>query len=158
MSNIIDLDTAKKDLEWFDQNIEAFKKQAFVQAPTGPGAQLTSPQGGGPQGGPPMPPQGGQMPPQGDPNMPPPADPSAGAQGSIPPGLEQMLTELSGGVKNISILANNHDQVIAQLAQRMEKMEHMLDAQNKALKQPAGFEGGDDMDASAQDSAGPIIQ
>lgn len=156
MSDIINLAMAKKDLEWFDQTVEEFKKQAFVQAPAGPGAQLTPPQGG-PQGGPPMPPQGAPMgpqgapmPPQGAPTGPQGAPPSEGPQGAIPPGLEQMLTELSGGVKNISMLTSNHDQLIAQLTQRLEAMEHMLDAQNKALKQPAGFE-------ETEESTAPIV-
>lgn len=149
---MINLDTVKRDLEWFDKQVSDLYKKAYTAAPPAPGPQLPQ-EGGAPpmdpsmQGAPPMDPamQGG-MPPM-DPSMQgaPPMDPSM--QGGAPPqqitpGMEQTLTQLATGVKDLANLTNTNSTQIAQLANQVEEMQRKMEAYNKVLSAPAAYEEG----------------
>lgn len=151
---MINLDTVKKDLEWFDKQVSELYKRAYTAAPPAPGPQLPQ-EGGAPpppmdpsmQGAPPMDPamQGG-APPM-DPSMQggPPMDPSQGGASpqQITPGMEQTLTQLATGVKDLANLTNTNSTQIAQLANQVEEMQRKMEAYNKVLSAPAAYEEGD---------------
>lgn len=133
---MIDLETVKKDLEWFDKQVSDLYKKAYTAAPPAPGPQL--PQEGG---APPMDPamQGG-APPM-DPSMDPAVQGGAPPQ-QITPGMEQTLTQLATGVKDLANLTNTNSTQIAQLANQVEEMQRKMEAYNKVLSAPAAYEEG----------------
>lgn len=157
--NIEDLEVA---LSRFDAKVCEFEKKAFTpgQAPPPP---MTAPQGpppGAPAGPPPGAPVGppppgapmdpNAMPPQGPPPGAP-MDPNAmppGPQGPPPPGgppmdagFEKKLTDLFGGVNQMAQVVATQEKRLQEMSSRMEQLEQLLDKQQNALKQPAGFEG-----------------
>lgn len=152
--NIEDLEVA---LSRFDAKVYEFEKKAFTpgQAPPPP---MTAPQGP-PQGAPAGPPPPGApmdpnaMPPGPQGPLPPggPMDPNAmppGPQGPPPPGappmdagFEKKLTDLFGGVNQMAQVVSTQEKRIQEMSSRMEQLEQLLDKQQRALKQPAGFEG-----------------
>lgn len=149
---MINLDTVKRDLEWFDKQVSDLYKKAYTAAPPAPGPQLPQ-EGGAPpmdpsmQGGPPPmdPAMQGGAPPM-DPSMQggPPMDPSQGGAPpqQITPGMEQTLTQLATGVKDLANLTNTNSTQIAQLANQVEEMQRKMEAYNKVLSAPAAYEEG----------------
>lgn len=176
------IDTAKQFLSMFDGMREEITKYAFT--PMAPPAQpvMAGPPPGDPNAG--MMPPGAPMPPPGDPNagmmppgvpMPPLGDPNAGMmppppqggapQGTIPPELEQLISQLASGMDGVSQSVAAQQNNVDKLSERLLAMEQELsdmraekkqqEAEREALEAPAGFEGGDDL-AALQEQAPPV--
>lgn len=89
-----------------------------------------------PGGAPPAGPEGG-MPPA-DPNAAPPAGPEGGA---VPPELQQMLSDLAGGVEGMSNTMKEQQSAIDQLAQRQLENEKLIQELRQELKGPQPMAG-----------------
>lgn len=122
-----------------------FSKSAFTPAapPAGPQMAPQDPNAMPPGGAPPMDPNA--MPPQ-DPNAMPPQDPNAappapdaGAQG-VPPELQQVLSDLAGGVQGMSDTMKEQQSAIDQLAQRQLELEKTNQELRQLLKGPQPFD------------------
>lgn len=80
------------------------------------------------------------MPPQGDPGaMPPAPDQGAAGQG-VPPELQQILSDLAGGVEGMSNTMKEQQSAIDQLSQRQLENEKLIEELRQALKGPQPFE------------------
>lgn len=94
-----------------------------------------------PGGMPPMDPNAmppGGMPPM-DPNAMPPQDAGAPGAGAVTPELQQVLSDLAGGVENMSNTMKEQQSAIDQLSQRQLENEKMMQELRQALKGPQPF-------------------
>lgn len=138
-------DSVKSLLDTFRK----FKKEAFQPSPMPAPPQQGAPmdpaaaQGGMPPQGPP-PGAGAPMPPQGGP----PVDPATGAPaggppaGGIPPELEQMLSELAGGIQQLSGVVQELQQNQQNSSQQSMQFQQELAQLKSSLTRPAPMEGG----------------
>lgn len=123
-------------------------KVAFTQTAPPPPPMTATPPPGDPaaQGGDPAMMQGGQAPMPADPaamqgGAPMPPEQAAPApQGAVTPQLEQMLTQLAGGMTDMSNKVVTHDTQLQDMTTRLLKMEQELSSLRDGLKSPAGFE------------------
>lgn len=102
-------------------------------------------------GAPPMDPAAGGMPPAG-PEGAPPAGPDGGA-GAVPPELQQMLSDLAGGVEGMSNTMKEQQSAIDQLAQRQLENEKLIQELRQALKGPQPM--AEAAPATTEPAAGP---
>lgn len=135
-------------------------KMAFVPGPAPQGPAAGGPPPGDPNAMPPgedpnaMPPgpppgdpnampPGGAPPPPGDPNAMPPggAPPPPGQGGGMPPELEQVLTDMAGGMQQISQTVEQQQATVEQLGSRQLEIENKLQELMQSLNGPAPFEG-----------------
>lgn len=148
----------------FNLGCAQLTKMAFVPgpAPQGPAAggpppggdpnmmpppgdpNMMPPPGGDPNAMPPGPPPGGDPnmmppPPGGDPNAMPPPPPGQG--GGMPPELEQVLTDMAGGMQQISQTVEQQQATVEQLGSRQLEIENKLQELMQSLNGPAPFEG-----------------
>ncbi len=154
----------RQAIRGFDAGILQLEKSAFVPGPPPQGPAGGPPPGdpaaaGGPPPGDPnaMPPQG---PPPGDPAAggappPPPGDPAAGGAsgGPMPPELEQVLSQLGGGMQEVAQTVEQQQATVEQLGSRQLELENKLQELMSSLKGPAPFEGSskspEDVEAAA---------
>lgn len=151
------IEQIRQAIRGFDAGILQLEKSAFV-----PGPPPQGPAGGPPPGDPnAMPPQG--PPPPGDPAAggapppppPPPGDPAAGGApgGPMPPELEQVLTQLGGGMQEVAQTVEQQQATVEQLGSRQLELENKLQELMSSLKGPAPFEGSskapEDVEAAA---------
>ena len=155
----------RQAIRGFDAGILQLEKSAFVPGPPPQGPAGGPPPGdpaaaGGPPPGDPnaMPPQG--PPPPGDPAAggappPPPGDPAAGGApgGPMPPELEQVLSQLGGGMQEVAQTVEQQQATVEQLGSRQLELENKLQELMTSLKGPAPFEGSskspEDVEAAA---------
>lgn len=159
------IEQIRQAIRGFDAGILQLEKSAFVPGPPPQGPAGGPPPGdpaaaGGPPPGDPnaMPPQG--PPPPGDPAAaggapPPPGDPAAGGApgGPMPPELEQVLSQLGGGMQEVAQTVEQQQATVEQLGSRQLELENKLQELMSALKGPAPFEGSskspEDVEAAA---------
>ena len=160
------IEQIRQAIRGFDASILQLEKSAFVPGPPPQGPAGGPPPGdpaaaGGPPPGDPnaMPPQG--PPPPGDPAAggapppPPPGDPAAGGApgGPMPPELEQVLSQLGGGMQEVAQTVEQQQATVEQLGSRQLELENKLQELMSALKGPAPFEGSskspEDVEAAA---------
>ena len=160
------IEQIRQAIRGFDASILQLEKSAFVPGPPPQGPAGGPPPGDPAAGGPPpgdpnaMPPQG---PPPGDPAAggpppPPPGDPAAGGApggpgGPMPPELEQVLSQLGGGMQEVAQTVEQQQATVEQLGSRQLELENKLQELMSALKGPAPFEGSskapEDVEAAA---------
>lgn len=165
---MVDIASIRAAISNFAASCQMLEKSAFVPGPQGgppPGDPNAMPPGGDPNAMPPGAPPPGDpnaMPPGGDPNaMPPPGDPNAmppggdpnamppgGAPpaggpppGGMPPELEQVLSEMGGGMQEIAQTVEQQQATVEQLGSRQLEIENKLQELSQLLKGPAPFEG-----------------
>ena len=163
------IEQIRQAIRGFDASIIQLEKSAFV-----PGPPPQGPAGGPPPGDPNAMPPGdpnamppgdpNAMPPQGPPpgnpaaagGAPPPGDPAAagGAPGGpMPPELEQVLSQLGGGMQEVAQTVEQQQATVEQLGSRQLELENKLQELMSALKGPAPFEGSskapEDVEAAA---------
>lgn len=162
---MVDITQIRAAISGFDAGILQLEKNAFVPGPPAQGPAAGGPPPGDPAAMPPpgdpnaMPPQG---PPPGDPNAmppqgpPPPGDPAAGAPpagGPMPPELEQVLSQLGGGMQEVAQTVEQQQATVEQLGSRQLELENKLQELMTSLKGPAPFEGSskapEDVEAAA---------
>lgn len=158
------IEQIRQAIRGFDAGILQLEKSAFVPGPPPQGPAGGPPPGdpaaaGGPPPGDPnaMPPQG--PPPPGDPAAggapPPPGDPAAGGApgGPMPPELEQVLSQLGGGMQEVAQTVEQQQATVEQLGSRQLELENKLQELMSSLKGPAPFEGSskspEDVEAAA---------
>lgn len=144
------IEQIRQAIRGFDASIIQLEKSAFVPGPPPQGPAGGPPPGDPAAGGPPpgdpnaMPPQG--PPPPGDPaagGAPPPGDPAAGGApgGPMPPELEQVLSQLGGGMQEVAQTVEQQQATVEQLGSRQLELENKLQELMSSLKGPAPFEG-----------------
>lgn len=162
------IEQIRQAIRGFDASIIQLEKSAFV-----PGPPPQGPAGGPPPGDPnAMPPGDPNAMPPGDPNAmppqgpPPPGDPAAGGPppgdpaaaggapgGPMPPELEQVLSQLGGGMQEVAQTVEQQQATVEQLGSRQLELENKLQELMSALKGPAPFEGSskapEDVEAAA---------
>lgn len=166
---MVDITQLRAVISGFDAGILQLEKNAFVPGPPAQGPAAGGPPPGDPAAMPPpgdpnaMPPQDPNMaPPPGDPNAmppqgpPPPGDPAAGAPpagGPMPPELEQVLSQLGGGMQEVAQTVEQQQATVEQLGSRQLELENKLQEILSSLKGPAPFEGSskapEDVEAAA---------
>lgn len=120
----------------------AFKKRAcltkaaFTPAVPPAGPQMAQDPNAMPPGG--MPPMDPNAMPPTDPNAMPPGGGAPGA-GAVTPELQQVLSDLAGGVENMSNTMKEQQSAIDQLSQRQLENEKMMQELRQALKGPQPF-------------------
>lgn len=117
---------------------------------------MMPPPGGDPNAMPPGPP-----PPGGDPNMMPPppggAPPPPGQGGGMPPELEQVLTDMAGGMQQISQTVEQQQATVEQLGSRQLEIENKLQELMQSLNGPAPFEGSTKSQQDVEAQAGAAV-
>lgn len=155
----------------FNLGCAQLTKMAFVPGPAPQGPAAGGPPPGDPNAMPPPPPTGGDpnaMPPPGDPNamppgpppggdpnaMPPGGAPPPGQGGGMPPELEQVLTDMAGGMQQISQTVEQQQATVEQLGSRQLELENKLQEVMLALNGPAPFEGSTKSQQDVESQAG----
>ena len=138
---MVDIASIRAAISNFAASCQMLEKSAFVPGPQGgppPGDPNAMPPGGDPNAMPPG------APPPGDPNaMPPGGAPPAGGPppGGMPPELEQVLSEMGGGMQEIAQTVEQQQATVEQLGSRQLEIENKLQELSQLLKGPAPFEG-----------------
>lgn len=161
------IEQIRQAIRGFDASILQLEKSAFVPGPPPQGPAGGPPPGDPAAGGPPpgdpnaMPPQG---PPPGDPNAmppqgPPPGDPAAGGApgGPMPPELEQVLSQLGGGMQEVAQTVEQQQATVEQLGSRQLELENKLQELMSSLKGPAPFEGSSKSPEDVEAEAGAPV-
>lgn len=130
--------------------------------PGDPNAMPPGPPPGDPNAMPPGPPPPGDpnaMPPGGDPNAMPPggAPPPPGQGGGMPPELEQVLTDMAGGMQQISQTVEQQQATVEQLGSRQLEIENKLQELMQSLNGPAPFEGSTKSQQDVEAQAGAAV-
>lgn len=161
------IEQIRQAIRGFDASIIQLEKSAFVPGPPPQGPAGGPPPGDPAAGGPPpgdpnaMPPQG--PPPPGDPAAggapPPPGDPAAGGApgGPMPPELEQVLSQLGGGMQEVAQTVEQQQATVEQLGSRQLELENKLQELMSSLKGPAPFEGSSKSPEDVEAEAGAPV-
>lgn len=175
---MIDIASIRAAINNFAASCQMLEKSAFVPGPQGGPPPGAMPPGGDPNAMPPPPPGGdpnamppgamppgdpnampppGAMPPGGDPNAMPPGGAPPPPAGGMPPELEQVLSDMGGGMQEIAQTVEQQQATVEQLGSRQLEIENKLQELQSLLKGPAPFEGSSKGPAEAEASpeAGP---